>query len=289
MQKFRTLQLHKNVFRLEIPFSRNKNWEFWCLLQSDQHFDNPKSDWVLMKKHLDEAKRRHAAIIGCGDFFCAMQGKFDKRADKSSVRLEHQTEDYLDALIRSGAEFLAPYADYLVLLAVGNHESAIQNRHEVNLIDRLIGAICVQSKAKVFNGGFSGWLIFSFTEPTRRANKIILHYDHGFGGGGAVTADMIQHQRRAVYLPDADIIISGHTHDSWHREFARIRLDSKSGTLRQDIQTHLKLPTYKDEYADGFGGWAVAKGLPPKPLGAYWLRFYFDGKDGAYYEIIKAS
>jgi hypothetical protein len=34
---------------------------------------------------------------------------------------------------------------------------------------------------------------------------------------------------------------------------------------------------YKNDYDDAIGGWSVERGHPPKPKGAIWLRFYFDG------------
>jgi hypothetical protein len=33
------------------------------------------------------------------------------------------------------------------------------------------------------------------------------------------------------------------------------------------------LPTYKEEYGDGSGGYHIEKGRPPKPLGGAWLTF----------------
>jgi UDP-2,3-diacylglucosamine pyrophosphatase LpxH len=49
------------------------------LMISDVHFDNPKCDRKLLKKHLDEAKRRNAKVLINGDLFDLMQGKNDKR------------------------------------------------------------------------------------------------------------------------------------------------------------------------------------------------------------------
>lgn len=90
-------------------------------------------------------------------------------------------------------------------------------------------------------------------------------------------------------MPDADIILSGHTHDSWVREVARIRLN-RDGSQRHDIQTHIKLPSYKDDYGDGFSGWAATKGMPPKPSGAVWLEFYWcRTKKRILYRVIKAD
>lgn len=278
--RWRFEQLNKNVFRASINYRRNKEFEAWFLITSDRHWDNPDSDEELQIKHLKQALERGAGILDLGDFFCLMQGKYDKRSSKEKVRPEHQKDNYLDAVISDGASFLEPYAKNFICIATGNHEASIQERHGTNPIDRLVERLQDRTGAFVKNGTFSGWLIFQFIEDfdSKRpcSYTTTLHYDHGYGGGGPVTADMIQHQRRAVYLPDADIICSGHTHDQWVREFARVRL-RHTGEIKHDIQTHIKAPTYKDEYKLGAGGWAAAtKGMPPKPKGAFWLRFYYD-------------
>ena len=43
--------------------------ELNLLLISDIHWDNPKCDRVLLKKHLDIAKEMNAGVIVNGDFF----------------------------------------------------------------------------------------------------------------------------------------------------------------------------------------------------------------------------
>lgn len=287
--------LSRNVFQVTVPTQENKDWEFWSLLVSDQHHDNPKSNNELEREHLIQAKERGAAIVSCGDTFCVMQGKYDKRSSKASLRPEHQVDNYLDAIVRTSADFYAPFASNFVCFGTGNHEQAIANRHETHLIDRLVGVLNDRTGSTIRVGGFSGFVVYSFKYNSTKgrdlgpSTRIVLHYDHGFGGGGAVTADMIQHHRRATYLPDADIIISGHTHDAWTREMIRVRLN-RDGTIRHDVQTHIKLPTYKEEYSDGYGGWHVETGKPPKPIGGWWLRFYYSRKDRrVHYEVIRAK
>ena len=102
---------------------------------------------------------------------------------------------------------------------------------------------------------------------------MILHYSHGAGGGGPVTKGVIKTARKAVYLPDPHIVISGHIHESWKVDLMRLRL-GKTGTYH-DKQTHLCIPTYKEEFKDGYDGWHVERGAPPKPIGAYWLRLFY--------------
>jgi hypothetical protein len=77
-----------------------------------------------------------------------------------------------------------------------------------------------------------------------------------------------------VYLPDADIVVNGHTHDQYVVPIQRERLSHK-GNVIQDTVWHVRTGTYKDEYGDGSEGWAVEKGHAPKPIGAVWLRMAF--------------
>lgn len=262
---------------IRVPYVPNKDWEQSFLLCSDRHWDNPHSDWQMQKDHLNQAVERGAYILENGDHFCAMQGKYDRRSDKSSVRPEHQYGDYLDRLVQTAAEWWRPWQDRFIWCGEGNHEEAIKNRHETDLIERFV-SLMNASGARVINGGFGGYIRFRFGQDCgsgdvkQKSTTVTLHADHGYGGGGPVTHDAIQHQRRQVYLPDADIIWSGHTHDSWTKWVARKRLSGQD-VVYQDEVLHLKTSTYKDDYGVGEGGWHARTGKPPKPLGAYWLRF----------------
>jgi len=102
----------------------------------------------------------------------------------------------------------------------------------------------------------------------------VMYMHHGYGGGGPVTRGTIQTSRMAVYLPDADIIWTGHTHDEWIMPIQRARL-SPHGRPYLDRTMHVRSPGYKDEFSEQ-NGWAVERGMPPKPKGALWLRFYME-------------
>ena len=49
-------------------------YEINLMLTSDRHHDSTHCNRELEKKHLEEAKKRNAFIIDCGDLFDAMQG-----------------------------------------------------------------------------------------------------------------------------------------------------------------------------------------------------------------------
>ena len=66
------------------------------LLLSDEHHDNLLCDRELLAKHLSEAREWNAPTLHVGDTFCAMQGKWDKRADQNQLRPELRGNNYLD-------------------------------------------------------------------------------------------------------------------------------------------------------------------------------------------------
>ncbi len=257
-----------------------KGWEQWFLLSSDRHWDNPKSDQAMQLRHLNQARERGAKILDFGDLFCAMQGKFDKRSCKSDLRPEHTRGDYLDSLVETAAKFFGPFAESFALIGRGNHETAILKNHETDLTERLVERLNATECSNIAAGGFSGFVRFMFTSNGTHQTSRVMAYHHGYGGDAPVTKGVIQTNRMAVYLPDADFVVTGHTHNEWQFPIPRLRI-SEAGVTFHDEQLHLKLPTYKEEFGDGFGGWHVERGAPPKPVGAVWLRFYYDaGKPG---------
>ncbi len=280
-------QRSRNVSVVRVPYRDKLNQKF--LLSGDRHWDNPLSDWQMQKKHLEQAKQCGAGVIDIGDFFCAMQGKFDKRSSKSSVRPEHQVDDYLDSLVNTAADWFAPYAKNMIVLAMGNHETSILKRHETNLTNNLVHRLNAQG-SKVYNGGYSGWVVFEFVnEKTYETHTVRLWYIHGYGGGGPVTRGVIQTNRKAVYLPDAQIVLSGHTHDEWIVPISRTRLTADHRHT-MDEQIHVQVPSYKNEYADGYGGWHIETGKPPKPCGALWLSFQKeDAGSGLTFDLLRAK
>jgi len=224
---------------------------------------------VIVKKHLDEALERNAAIMVFGDFFCAMQGRYDPRRSLDSVRPEHAADNYLDLLVSTAAEFFAPYARNMALLSMGNHEYAVLKNNSRNLLDNLIYRLNTEHGGTISLGQHGGWLITRLKQSGKVRLSHNMWFDHGYGGGGPVTQDVIQTNRRGVYLPDADMIVNGHTHDAWALSRKRHRISTK-GVPYNDIVWFVKTPSYKDAF--GAGSWDDRTGKPPKPLGCAWAQ-----------------
>ena len=122
-------------------------------------------------------------------------------------------------------------------------------------------------------GGYGGWIIIRYSDPVtpkQRKASYKIKYFHGNGGGGIVTKGTINHQRFDASIEGADMIWMGHIHDQWEMTLYKEALDIAFNVIQKEIR-HVQTPSYKNEYADGAGGWHIERGAPPKPLGGYWF------------------
>jgi hypothetical protein len=264
------------VTTLRFQFVRNAQWEQWILLRSDAHDDNPLSNRKLQRKHLDQALERNAPVCDFGDLFCAMQGRNDRRRERGHIRDGEDKPDYWGELIRGRFDFLAPYSSVLALFGQGNHETGVLKNCEIDLTRALVDRLNDRGSPAVM-GGYRGWLRIMFGTCDRRRQSFKLYYTHGGGGSAPVTKGVIRTNRRASYI-DADIIVGGHIHESWSMELCRIAL-SGMGVEYVKPQQHICIPTYKEEFTGLGNGYHHENERPPKPLGAHWLRFFWDRSD----------
>jgi len=258
----------------KLRFDITNGWEQWIWLTSDNHFDSIECNRHLLKKHLDEAKARNAYIFVFGDWFDGMQGRFDPRRSMAGVRKEYQSDNYYDLIVDDSLKFLKPYAGNILLMTDGNHETSIEKNANTNVLSNLIKDLHTEG-SPVARGGYGGWVKFLFDlgggkkcGPRRSLN---LKYYHGAGGNAPVTKGVIQTNRQATYLPDADIVVNGHNHQAYNVPLVRERI-SVQGVQYFDLVHYIRTSGYKQDYGDGSHGWAVEKGFGPAPIGGCWLR-----------------
>jgi len=263
---------HPRTTRIHLEGPPSATWCRWFLLRSDAHHDNRHCRRDVEHRHLQEAEERDAIILDCGDLFCAMQGKWDKRADPTSLRDEYRL-NYLDSLVREAAALYEPYAHRWALMSPGNHETSIRKRHETDLTERLVTTLNERTGSTIQKGDYAGWIQIRLHFPNAergRCGTFRIAYHHGYGGGGPVTKGTIQSNRRRAMLRDYDLEWMGHIHESWvHRDVVE-GLASSGRPMYQDVFS-LRTPGYKDEWSGG-NGWHVERGAPPKPIGAWWMK-----------------
>ena len=273
---FDVIEHSRNIHQVQLTVKGDPEaWEHWVLLASDRHHDNPKADWDLERKHLEQVAKRGGSWIDVGDCLDLMAGRWDPRHSKGEVREEYaMASDYLDAVVRGAAEFYAPYSRHLVVMGRGNHEQSILRRHETDCIERLCAHMSQLSGHRVHAGGYGGFVRYSVKFHETEGSALTLRYFHGSGGGGMMSHGTLATRRMASWTPDADVIVCGHTHDQWLVTLSRERLGA-TGKVYLDEQHHVRVPSYKDEFGDGHDGWHVERGAPPKPVGAWWMRLFW--------------
>lgn len=241
-------------------------------LISDAHFDSIASDRTVLKRQLDKALSEDALIILGGDWFDAMQGKFDPRRNLDELRPEYRCEKYFDVVVEDSAKFLEPYAKNIIAVTQGNHELAVRKNSNTDLVDRLVFHLRLAG-SKAVTGGWKGWFRFLLRSHNRSGN-IKLFYSHaGAGSVAPVTRGVIATNRQAVYEPDADVIWNGHSHTAYIVPIVRERLSVK-GKIYNDVGWFLRTPGYKRDWQmqDGF---VAQKGLGPNPIGCARIELKF--------------
>tara|TARA_R110000803_G_C11982377_1_gene320923 strand:+ start:1322 stop:2143 length:822 start_codon:yes stop_codon:yes gene_type:complete len=248
----------------DIRGNYNKNDDMWVLLTSDHHWDNPKCDRKLLKRHLDEAKDIGAAIIFNGDTFCAMGGKGDPRRSNDAIRQEHWGDDYLNRLIDTASEWYAPYADNIALIGMGNHEESILKNYGMNLVDELCNNLGAEK------GDYEGFVRF---KRDAKGLPLWMYFNHGFGGGGATKG--ISAFQKVILKNPADIYWMGHIHEQYAGN-EMVRQISERGKISLKKQSYVRTSTYKqnDPYLIRKAGSGI------RPLGSYWLKISSDKSVG---------
>lgn len=256
-----------NKLCYEFTYSKNENVEF--LIASDIHFDNPKCKRELFFSHLDRIRKKGGKAYIIGDLFCFMQGKYDPRRAKGDIREEHNKNNYIDAVIDDTVNILSAYADVIVFVSDGNHETAILKNLETDTLERFVNKFNERNKTSVIKGGYRGWIIIRKETAKNEFVSHKIYYHHGYGGGGEMTKGILQHSRMNMHIEGADAIVMGHVHESYVQVGKTAYFDNNPNAYceKDRVVWNIRSACYKEEFADTNGGFHIERGRPPKPLG----------------------
>lgn len=229
---------------------------------SDVHFDSAFCNRKQFFADLDYAVEMGLGIVIVGDFFDAMNGRFDPRRDMSNLRPEYRRGDYYDYIVEDAVTQLRPYAKNIIMITTGNHEASVIKNANTDLIGRLVSGLSSE-KNNISRGRYGGIILVNQNEMVTP-----IKYFHGSGGEAPVTRGAIQTNRQAVFLPDFTIVLNGHSHNAYWIPISRERVTAE-GEHYFDIQHHVRTPGYSMSYADGTDGWEVSRGGVPKPVGSF--------------------
>lgn len=255
---------------------RIEGYEQNFLIASDVHWDNPKCDRPLFKRTLDEGMDNNRLMGFNGDTFCLMQGNYDPRKSKSDIRPEHNVNDYLDAVIESGAQYFLPYARNIMYFGLGNHCSVVSRRNETNILKRFVTRLNDLAGTNIQAMPYGFFLRIRMSNNKQKTRTTVFYAHHG-QWGGVVSRGTQGANRYGLIAPDADVCFSGHTHDEWVMTIPRFRLKA-NGEVVNEKQFHVKTGTFKEE-ALKMSGFHAEKIVMPKALGATLVNVKYEGKN----------
>lgn len=262
-------QTDAKAFRIQFDGGGKRKFVSKIMLLSDVHWDSMKCDRDRLKHDLEEARRDNIPVCLIGDTFDVMGGKWDRRKSQKCIRPEHKTDYYYDAIIDTAIEWFEPYKDVLALMTLGNHESAVQNFSETNLLQRTVGGLR-RCGSKIMAGPYSGYI--AVVQHESKGNQVSkdIWYHHGFGGGGESGRGINQHMqtaRQAMF----DVSISGHIHRR-NMDENIISCLNNIGKVIYKQQLLLRSSTYKND----LDGWVEEKGMGPRPIGGWILELHYE-------------
>lgn len=268
-------QTHSMCCIIECELKIQDTIEFF--LASDLHLDHPKCHRALLRQHFEETIARGGYILLNGDILCIMQGKFDKRGNKASVRAEHSKGNYFDLVEDEAVEFLLPYARHILFMGYGNHETGVMERTEHDLLRGICDKIYNKTGHRIVLGQYHGFIWIRAGVTTKKFDQngrisYLIYYNHGTGGESPVTKGQIEFERKQTHVEGHDAMWMGNNHQKTNHQSAVMYLDRINTSRKPKIRIieSIRTGTYKQEYVGK--GWHVETGKAPKPLGGAWLR-----------------
>lgn len=236
-------------------------------LSSDHHTDNALCDHGALRADLKAATDANIPIVSAGDTFCAMQGRWDPRADQNQLLPELRGNKYLNNLVDFHEDFYSPYKSHLVDFSYGNHEGGVIKRHQTDLLQHLESRLKKSGGSLPFVMPFQHFIRVQLTYAGKQASRLICIH-HGYGGGGEVTRGMIDHSRtRSQYF--ADVFYSGHIHRA-NADENEIVTVSKTGERVTRKQLFLRGAAYVDDLQSD---WQIGRGMAARPKGGWFVFF----------------
>lgn len=210
--------------------------------------------------------------IGMGDYGDYINLK-DPRFDFNTLADWAKTEigDLANAQTRRLSDYFEPIAGKCLGMVKGNHEDAIHKYTGNDCYKRLCLDVIDNGK---FIGddkitlGYNGFIVLDFYRySTKEAKKrVVIYVHHGYGGGRKKggKSNMLENLISNV---EADIIITGHVHDSISFPDSLYKID-RNGNLKQISRWGLIASSYLSSFGDGYDTYSEKAGY--KPLALAW-------------------
>jgi len=206
-----------------------RNSSKYIALFSDTHIANPYHNRELLQEELEEAKELDAKILLNGDIVDALLHGDRKRFNMSSGTYGN-VDNALNRMIEEAVDVLSPFANNIVMIGIGNHETAVIKHHSFDIIQELVKNLndkrTEQIEEPIVHGGYEGFFCFKFKmSSTAGRCSYKIYYSHGQGGAAPVTQGAIDLVRKQ--FAEADVIWLGHKHNKLAHFYPHISVNQK--------------------------------------------------------------
>lgn len=253
-----------------IQYAINQTFRFGLI--SDIHIGAAGFDKNYFHRYMERMHDECDFILINGDTMDLLLPKDYKRYSPDVVDPKFgNRSDIINASLEYAAKTLEPYADKIVLMGDGNHESVLQKYHSINVTKLLIKML----GDHIAYGGFCGFYKFFFRNGDSSGRNLVIYYHHGMGGHAPVSKGMIDFNRMDVQIDKADVIWFGHKHVSISDKSVRMGLSEQCKVYTREC-IHVITSTFVRPLSSQF---AVERGFSPNPMGGAILECKI-GKNG---------
>jgi DNA repair exonuclease SbcCD nuclease subunit len=263
---------------------------------SDLHIGRSNVDYDLIGKELLEAYQASDRILLGGDVFDLVLPSDKKRyrAEALHPRLRGRA-DVVNEAVEMAFEILEPYADFIDMIGIGNHEEAALHRHHYDAVGELVRRLNEKTYTKLINqAGYTAFVEYEVKGSGRKYPPFVIWYHHGSAKTSSAVRSIRTLNEKAVGF-EADLYWSGHSHARAcsHEQ----RLQVVRGRLQYRQVRHVVTGSYMVTYADQSqenmvkagrkSNYAAEAGYLPHGLGGAQVRLTWDRPGFPTVEVIQ--
>jgi hypothetical protein len=247
--------MKSNEFTSHIQYGQTKMFGLF----SDTHIDSKDCNLKQLKKDLDFMAAKDGRIFFNGDVFDAILHGDRKRHTMGNDMFN--TDDQINEIVDYAVDNLKDYVDYIDLIGIGNHETAVLKHHNFSLTRALIKELNhyrSDNLAPIELGDYKGFIRLKFNERVLlnkgkgkdltyvwedRKHYFDIMYFHGTGGSAPVTKGMIDFNRISTsYL--ANLYWTGHKHHAIIDSGQLSMIMGADGQIHEHKKTFIQTPSY---------------------------------------------
>ena len=265
----------------------------------DLHVGHIGCNEALIKAYVSHIAADPMGLVVLGGDLIDGISQADRRYDPAQLAPWCRDElgdpvNIIESQIIQAGKLLAPIADKVIGMLLGNHERTPIKRLSIPVFKRLalttasyrqddINPYDPKAPAPDFALGYHGYIGLTFQRP-HHSSRVLIYAHHGYGGGRTPGGKLNKLSNMLADWPDADIVLAGHVHDLLDLpvdrkvpDWPHARRDGAGSTKKYPRVAAFCGTFLSGDAPETPTGWprtsyAVEKGYPERPIGGLKIR-----------------